>query len=156
PLKDGVARAYDARPDAPTYLFARGDERMPAKDHPLAPGLPAVLGGEVVVKKVEFTGRTLALAVAPAAAEARARAGDGLASAQAGVKGAADAVASARQQLARIASGAKPVVRPLPAFLHDTFGASRPDVWKVVSGPWAWEKGRLVCKSPATFPTVVT
>ncbi len=48
--KDALARVYDARPEAPTYLFARGDEKDPDKDHPLAPGLPAILGGDVPVE----------------------------------------------------------------------------------------------------------
>ena len=41
-LKDGLARVYDATPDAPTYLFFRGDDRTPDKDHPLTPGAPAL------------------------------------------------------------------------------------------------------------------
>src|ERR1051325_7164226 len=31
--KDGLTRVYDAEPAAPTYLFTRGDERQPVKDH---------------------------------------------------------------------------------------------------------------------------
>ena len=70
--KDGVARAFDARPDAVTYLFRRGDERTPDKSRALMPGVPAVLGGDLVVRPVRFTahahlpasstGRRLALA----------------------------------------------------------------------------------------------
>lgn len=52
--RDGVARVFDARPDAPTYLFQRGDERQPDKSRPLSPGLPEVLGGEVTVRPVTF------------------------------------------------------------------------------------------------------
>src|SRR5262249_16923578 len=36
-------RAYDANPDAPTYLFIRGDDRNPDRKRPLAPGLPRLL-----------------------------------------------------------------------------------------------------------------
>jgi hypothetical protein len=68
--KDGVARAYDAKPDAVTYLFIRGDERTPDTSRTLTPSVPAVLGGESVVRPVHFTagnparstGRRLALA----------------------------------------------------------------------------------------------
>jgi hypothetical protein len=41
--KDGIPRAYDANADAPTYLFVRGDDRNPAKNRVLRPGLPRVL-----------------------------------------------------------------------------------------------------------------
>jgi hypothetical protein len=41
--RDGIPRAYDANPDAPTYLFIRGDDRNPDKKRPLAPGLPRLL-----------------------------------------------------------------------------------------------------------------
>lgn len=44
--KDGLPRSYDAQGDAPTYLFVRGDDRLPDKDHPLAPGVPELLGVE--------------------------------------------------------------------------------------------------------------
>src|SRR4051794_12061102 len=43
PPKNALVRVYDARPDTPTYLFRRGDEKDPDKDHPPPPGLPAVL-----------------------------------------------------------------------------------------------------------------
>ncbi len=72
-VKDGVARAFDAHLDAPTYRFVRGDDRNPDKSRPLTPAVPAVLGGEVRVEPVKFTvpgsakpaestGRRLALA----------------------------------------------------------------------------------------------
>jgi hypothetical protein len=44
--KAGLVRVYDAQPEAPTYLFHRGDEKEPDKDHPLAPGPPAILVGK--------------------------------------------------------------------------------------------------------------
>ncbi len=47
-----LARAYDARPTAPTYLFVRGDPKQPDKQHPIAPGTPEVLGGKLEVTPV--------------------------------------------------------------------------------------------------------
>jgi Protein of unknown function (DUF1553)/Protein of unknown function (DUF1549)/Planctomycete cytochrome C len=71
-VKDGVARAFDAHPEAATYLFRRGDERAPDKERSLSPAVPVVLGGEAAVSPVRFTqkeinpptssGRRLALA----------------------------------------------------------------------------------------------
>jgi hypothetical protein len=43
--KDGLARVFDANPAAPTYVFERGDDRKPLKEAPVAPGVPAALGG---------------------------------------------------------------------------------------------------------------
>jgi hypothetical protein len=43
--KDGIVRAYDADPAVPTYLFIRGDDRTPAKDKPIPPGVPVALAG---------------------------------------------------------------------------------------------------------------
>ncbi len=41
-LKKGLVRAYDAKLDAPTYLYMAGNEKHPDKDNPLQPGLPDV------------------------------------------------------------------------------------------------------------------
>jgi hypothetical protein len=43
--KQGLARVYDADPDAKTFLYERGDDRKPLKDRPLSPAVPAALGG---------------------------------------------------------------------------------------------------------------
>jgi hypothetical protein len=42
--KDGLVRVFDADPGVPTYLFVRGDDRTPDKDHPIECGVPAALG----------------------------------------------------------------------------------------------------------------
>ena len=44
--KGGIPRVFDCNLSAPTYLFARGDEKQPVKDKPLSPGLPALLAFE--------------------------------------------------------------------------------------------------------------
>jgi mono/diheme cytochrome c family protein len=46
--KDGLARVFDSEADKPTFLFARGNEAAPDKEHPLAPAVPAALGGEAL------------------------------------------------------------------------------------------------------------
>ncbi|MCZ6793225.1 MAG: DUF1549 domain-containing protein, partial [Planctomycetota bacterium] len=43
--RSGLPRVYDAKLDARTYLYVRGDDRQPDKERPLAPGVPAALGG---------------------------------------------------------------------------------------------------------------
>jgi hypothetical protein len=154
--KDGVARAFDARPDAPTYLFRRGDERMPDTSRVLSPAVPAVLGGEAVVRPVRFTARDYAVVLGPAIDEALRLARTDLAAAQTATARAARAVAAACRLVEQTVRGDRKA-EPLPApFLHDTFAAARPEVWKVLSGNWGWEKGRLVCRAASSFATVTT
>lgn len=40
---DGVPRAYDGLPEAPTFRFVRGEESRPDKSAPLSPGVPSIL-----------------------------------------------------------------------------------------------------------------
>ncbi len=53
--RDGLPRAYDAKPDAPTYVYIRGDERQPNKDQPVSAGVPEALGGEFRVAPVPLS-----------------------------------------------------------------------------------------------------
>jgi hypothetical protein len=156
-LKDGVARVFDATPAAPTYLFVRGDDRMPDKSRALTPGVPVVLGGEPEVREVVFRGAALAPALETAAAEARHKARADITAAESALKTAAKDLAAAGKVLEQFAAGSPP---PKPqqtaAFLHDTFAAARPDVWKAISGAWVWEKGRLAQKTSSPFATLVT
>lgn len=50
--KGGLPRVYDAKAETPTYLFVRGSEILPDKDHPLPPAVPKALGGEFNVATV--------------------------------------------------------------------------------------------------------
>jgi hypothetical protein len=51
--KDGLPRVFDCNLDAPTYLFVRGDERRPARNQPLRPGVPALLAnGDLAIRPV--------------------------------------------------------------------------------------------------------
>jgi hypothetical protein len=52
--KNGVARAYDADLQSPTYLFVRGDDRNPDKSKALSPGVPEALGGELKIGPVSL------------------------------------------------------------------------------------------------------
>ena len=53
--RNGIPRAFDGRPETPTYLFIRGQEKDPDKSRVLAPELPAVLRfAEFPVEPVEL------------------------------------------------------------------------------------------------------
>ncbi len=41
--KAGLARVYDARPQAPTYVYLSGNEKMPDKEHPVLPATPGIV-----------------------------------------------------------------------------------------------------------------
>jgi hypothetical protein len=42
--RDAIPRVFDGVPDAATYLFVRGDDARPDRDHPVAPGVPELFG----------------------------------------------------------------------------------------------------------------
>ncbi|HTM54162.1 MAG TPA: DUF1553 domain-containing protein [Pirellulales bacterium] len=46
--QDGLVRAYDSELEKPTFLFVRGNEAQPDKEHPLAPAVPRALGGDAL------------------------------------------------------------------------------------------------------------
>src|SRR5690606_26638554 len=49
PLKDGLARAFDEDLAAVTYLYERGNEKKPDKEHPLGPALPELFERSIAV-----------------------------------------------------------------------------------------------------------
>jgi hypothetical protein len=151
--KDGVARAFDATPAAPTYLFVRGDDRAPDKSRVLTPGVPAVLGGEMVVKEVQFTPRNLADALPAAADEARRLAGGELDAATLGATQAREQLAQAQKTQADVASGKPATPAPGMVFFEDLF-ASKSDLWKPRSGQWLWQGGKLLQKENGLFYTL--
>jgi hypothetical protein len=108
------------------------------------------------VRPVRPTGSDLLRALGPAADEARRLALAELQAAEAAVKQSAEAVAAACRRLDEVAAGGQPADASPPPVLHDTFAKPRPEVWTVVRGKWAWEKGRLVCQAPSEFATVTT
>src|SRR5262249_34904975 len=125
-LKDGLARAFDASPDAATYLFRRGDERSPDTSRALTPAVPAVLGGELVVRPVRFSASDFAGTLERAIQEERRLARAELAAADTALAGATEAVAAARRRLDQLAKGIKPAEKGAAPFLHDAFSTARP------------------------------
>ncbi len=43
-MKDGLARVFDAKPEAKTFLYIGGNEKHPDKEHPLVPNIPGSFG----------------------------------------------------------------------------------------------------------------
>ncbi|MBP88572.1 MAG: multidrug transporter [Planctomycetaceae bacterium] len=52
--KNGLARVFEKDLGAPTYLFVRGNEKQPDKEHPIEPGVPEFLGVAIDVQPVSL------------------------------------------------------------------------------------------------------
>ena len=108
--KDGLPRACDLKPDAPTYLYERGDEKRPKKDVALTPGTPEAFGPPIKAEPVELP----VLAYYPALQEFvleedLAQAATRVANAEAAL-GKAQAVVAAAQKMPAGAAPVEPVV----------------------------------------------
>ncbi len=163
-LKAGVARVYDKQPDVPTYIFQRGDNRYPDESRKMTPGVPKALlapgAGDPHVAEVQLPADAWYPALRPEISA------DLQASAEAGIVKARDEKAKflaeadrvrtqmemLRSQLAAVPENAAPP-EPTPV-LHDDFSA-RSDVWKVLSGDWKWQDGKLTETAVKDFATVV-
>jgi mono/diheme cytochrome c family protein len=54
-VRDGIPRVFDAKLDAPTYLFVRGEETKPDKSAVVAPGVPPILAfKELAIQPVKL------------------------------------------------------------------------------------------------------
>ena len=51
---DGIPRAFDADLAAETFLYLRGNDKLPDKENPVEPAVPGILGGEFHVEPVEL------------------------------------------------------------------------------------------------------
>jgi len=65
----GLPRVFDARSDTPTYLFIRGEETRPDKEHAIAPTVPAMLGGRFEIQPISFPLEIAYPAMQPGACE---------------------------------------------------------------------------------------
>jgi hypothetical protein len=146
-MQDGLPRVFDAEVNAPTYMFARGDEAQPIKDLPLAPGVPAALGASelLAIQPISLPPTASYPALRPhVQREAIAAAEGDLFKARKSLDDANRAVADAKLQLVKIRdSDLAAAAAPPRVFLADSFAAARPDVWQTGPGKWNYEGGRL-------------
>jgi hypothetical protein len=150
--KDGIPRVFDCNLTAPTYRFVRGDERQPAKDKPLAPGLPPLLAFEPLeVRVVSLPAEAHAPGLRPFVLE------DHLNMAGHLIREARERLAQARTALAaaeKRGTAAEPVVAaPTPPaksggagkpIFRDDFAGPKPEIWEVGAGQWKHEGGKLL------------
>jgi mono/diheme cytochrome c family protein len=145
PEKEGVAVAYDAKADTPTYLFQRGNDKRPDKQHPLVASIPEFLQPQ------PFRVTTVQLAPTTYYPGARTPVRRSLlAQARETVDRHRRKLAAANKavQVADLATKAPPPPNIPPiaggTFLVDDFSKSRPRLWQTGAGKWTWEKARLV------------
>jgi len=144
----GLARVYDADLSTETFLFERGDPKQPVKEHPINPGAPAVLPGQLDVSPVELPLAGYYPAMRDGVAERM------IASAQTDVSQAKTAWKQAQAKLAALPSAERtstpsPAASPAAAappdavFLDDTFAQESPKTWRTVRGDWKYQGGSL-------------
>lgn len=156
-LADGLSRAFDKELNAATYVFRRGDDRQPDREHPLQPSVPSVLGQidrieTVTVPPLSHTPQLSAARVSVKRAAFAARMDEH--------RKKIDEVDKQRTQLARqlAESDAEPAAQGADeiAFLRDEFDSLDPEKWEIKSGQWKCEDGRLVQSQVTTFATLVS
>ena len=148
--KVGLARIYDAKPNTPTYLFERGDDRYPDKKNPLAPAVPKSLGNSTLtVKPITLPVDSWYPALRPQVVKTRIEeAENACESAKKALAGAEKQVANLKHKLDNWRDKPKPAkVAETPrtgkTVLADNFAKPRPDLWKIGHGKWDYQNGHL-------------
>ena len=159
-LKDGDDFVFDADLAVPTYLLDRGNEKNPVIDKPLAPGVPSVLNlplppiGPITLPLEAYYPDLRAdrrQVLIDNAKSAITQAEADVAKKQAAVETAQKKLASAAPRPSE--SGTADTTAP---FLDENFATHNKNVWKILSGDWAFENQKLKLKTPGHFVTITT
>lgn len=154
-LKEGLALVYDKQPDAPTYLFQRGDSRYPETERQLAPGVPEALGGELQLNTVSLPVTTWYPMLRPELRESLLEHADQqIVAAAKRVEERRKLADEAEQKLAAVLR--EPLREEETTFLHETFTEADSKTWEIVNGEWAYVDGKLVQSAVTNFATLVT
>lgn len=151
---DGMVRAFDAKAEAETFLFVRGNEKDPRKEDPLSPAVPAIF------RKVPFVVESVTL---PSAAyypglndfirnESLADAKTAIEKAATEHASAVQAVATAKQlqtdYLAKQTAATENKMAPAEPWLVDDFAKRNDALWKLGAGVWEHQAGQLQQSDP--------
>ena len=157
-LTDGLARAYDKDLDVPTYLFKRGDDRSPDKEHPLVPGVPDSLGESKLsitpiqlpvpsyIPELQDSYRKLIEVQAQAAID----------KAQENSEKSQKLVRQLTAELASLPKQPSPTSEPAKPYLVDDFTSLNTKHWKVQRGTWEVKNGHLTQTAVTSFATMVS
>lgn len=150
--KNGLPRIFDAYPEAPTYLFLRGNAKDPDKSINIEPGVPAVLASEdeeLNITPVSLPPESFHPGLQSFVLDDHLRFADN------SIKTARAKLNEANQQLAIAEQAASSVAtkdsdagsstdKP---FLKDNFTEANLDIWEMGSGEWSYSDGKLVQSS---------
>ena len=150
----GLVRVFDAKSDAQTFVFVRGNDKEPLKDQPLSPAVPKVFAGVPFAVEPVSLGPTAYYQglVNFVREESRAAAKAAIAKARADVAKAEQALSAAKQKEAQVA--AKPAAAapsaPPPAAEHvlDDDFTDGGKAWTIGPGVWEFKDGRVVQSDP--------
>ena len=157
-LTDGLARAYDKDLDTPTYLFQRGDDRSPDKEHPLVPAVPGSLGNS----KLSITPIQLPISsYMPELQESyrkiiEAQAKTMIDKANEDFEKSQKLVSQLTMELADLPADPKDASEPAKPFLVEDFTSLDAKQWKVQSGTWEVKNGHLTQTAVTSFATIVS
>jgi hypothetical protein len=156
--KDGLVRVFDAKADAQTFVFVRGNEKEPLKDNPLAPGVPQVLSSvPFAVEPVSLAPAAYYQGLAPfVREELQAAAKAAIEKATSEVATAESALAAAKAKQAEFvaqqgAPESAPAAEAKPAsevVLTDDFTKENAAAWTRDVGTWEYRDGRLLQTDP--------
>ncbi len=140
--KDGLQRICDLKPDAPTHLYERGDEKRPKKDEVITPGVPESFGLPLNVAPINLP----VVAYYPALQEFAlnedlAQAADRVASAEGALAKAQVAVAAA-QKKPEVSASAGPVVAQAKTEGDGTTGVNAAPANPVEAAPAKLKKAK--------------
>ena len=142
----GISLAYDAKPDTPTFLYQRGNDKRPDKTNPLVASIPDFLPAHrpFRVSPVQLAATTYYPGARPSVRETL------LATAQKTVERRQRELDAANRSVQSNSNPTKssPVTSISPIggvpFLDDDFSRRRPRLWKTTTGNWSWNKSRLI------------
>jgi hypothetical protein len=163
--KDGVVRVFDAKADAQTFVFARGNDKEPLKEDPVAPVVPKLFSAvPFSVEPVSLSPQAYYQGLAAfVQEESRAAAQSAVEKSKSDLEASQKAVLAARQKLDDfIAAKSNPPVekkeepKPVEHFLADDFAKANDQLWALGAGAWEYKDGRLVQSDPRDEPCGIT
>ena len=141
PDAPAVSRVYDAKLDAPTLFFIRGDEKNPDTDRTISPVIPALFGSLLrPAQTIDLPPRAWYPGLGRLVVESQQKAIAGrVESARKQITGGTDRL---KTLMARLETIGTP--RPAPAGLFaDDFNKPRPQAWQEVGTRWTITDGHL-------------
>ncbi len=154
--KSGLVRVFDAKADAQTFVFVRGNEKEPLKDQPLLPAIPKLFSAvPFQVEPVSLSPQDYYQGLAAfVQEESRAAAKAAIDKAKTDVKKAQESLTASRQKQAE-ALAAKPAAPSVNAaspaaehVLDDDFSKPNDAEWRLDVGTWEYKDGRLLQTDP--------